>query len=247
VYAKYAHGFRAGGYNSSATSAANIDVVKPEYLTSYEVGAKSEWLNGRLTANADAFLYHYDDIQVNVVTAGISQLTNAGAGKANGVEFTIEALPLEDLHLRLNQAWLNTKFTEYTTGGISYAGNNFVRSPHLSVVLDGDYHWRLPNGNELVLASDWRYTSRYYFYSNDQVDPNVVQQGYTLGDVRLSYDIRKVSFTAYVNNVTDKIYKQHTLLETNSTAPAPSNVYLGGDAVSWSEGRIVGGSFTVRF
>ena len=247
VYAKYAHGFRAGGYNSSATSAANIDVVKPEYLTSYEVGAKSEWLNGRLTANADAFLYHYDDIQVNVVTAGISQLTNAGAGKANGVEFTIEALPLEDLHLRLNQAWLNTKFTEYTTGGISYAGNNFVRSPHLSIVLDGDYHWRLPNGNELVLASDWRYTSRYYFYSNDQVDPNVVQQGYTLGDVRLSYDIRKVTFTAYVNNVTDKIYKQHTLLETNSTAPAPSNIYLGGDAVSWSEGRIVGGSFTVRF
>ena len=247
VYAKYAHGFRAGGYNSSATSAANIDVVKPEYLTSYEVGAKSEWLNGRLTANADAFLYHYYDIQVNVVTAGISQLTNAGAGKANGVEFTIEALPLEDLHLRLNQAWLNTKFTEYTTGGISYAGNNFVRSPHLSIVLDGDYHWRLPNGNELVLATDWRYTSRYYFYSNDQVDPNVVQQGYTLGDVRLSYDIRKVTFTAYVNNVTDKIYKQHTLLETNSTAPAPSNVYLGGDAVSWSEGRIVGGSFTVRF
>jgi iron complex outermembrane receptor protein len=247
VYAKYAHGFRAGGYNSSATSAANIDVVKPEYLTSYEVGAKSEWLNGRLTANADAFLYHYDDIQVNVVTAGISQLTNAGAGKANGVEFTIEALPLENLHLRLNQAWLNTKFTEYTTGGISYAGNNFVRSPHLSIVLDGDYHWRLPNGNELVLASDWRYTSRYYFYSNDQVDPNVVQQGYTLGDVRLSYDIRKVTFTAYVNNVTDKIYKQHTLLETNSTAPAPSNIYLGGDAVSWSEGRIVGGSFTVRF
>jgi len=247
VYAKYAHGFRAGGYNSSATSSANIDVVKPEYLTSYEVGAKSEWLNGRLTANADAFLYHYDDIQVNVVTAGVSQLTNAGAGKANGVEFTIEALPLEDLHLRLNQAWLNTKFTEYTTGGISYAGNNFVRSPHLSIVLDGDYHWRLPNGNELVLASDWRYTSRYYFYSNDQVDPNVVQQSYTLGDVRLSYDIRKVTFTAYVNNVTDKIYKQHTLLETNSTAPAPSNIYLGGDAVSWSQGRIVGGSFTVRF
>jgi hypothetical protein len=47
--------------------------------------------------------------------------------------------------------------------------------------------------------------------------------------------------------VTDKIYKEHTLLETNSTAPAPSGIYLGGDAVSWSEGRIVGGSFTVHF
>jgi iron complex outermembrane receptor protein len=247
VYAKYAHGFRAGGYNSSATSSANIDVVKPEYLTSYEVGAKSEWLDGRLTANADAFLYHYDDIQVNVVAAGISNLTNAGAGKAHGVEFTVEAQPLENLHLRLNQAWLNTKFTEYTTGGINYAGNNFVRSPHLSVVFDGDYRLHLPNGADLLIGTDWRYTSRYYFYSNDQIDPNVVQQGYTLGDARLSYIVHKVTFTAYVNNVTDKIYKEHTLLETNSTAPAPSGIYLGGDAVSWSEGRIVGGSFTVHF
>jgi iron complex outermembrane recepter protein len=247
AYAKYAHGFRAGGYNSSATSSANIDVVNPEYLTSYELGVKSEWLGGRLTANADAFLYHYDDIQVNVVTAGVSQLTNAGAGKAHGVEFTIEALPLENLHLRLNQAWLNTQFTDYTTGGISYAGNNFVRSPHLSVVFDGDYRVPLPNGAALLIATDWRYTSRYYFYSNDQIDPNVTQQGYTLGDVRLSYIFRKLNFTAYANNVTDKSYKVHTLLETNSTAPAPSNIYLGGDAVSWSQGRIIGGSLTVRF
>jgi len=230
-------------------------VVKPEHLTSYEVGAKSEWLDGRLTANADAFLYHYDDIQLNVVTnavsaltsAGVSTLTNAGAGKAHGVEFTIEALPVENLHLRLNQAWLNTKFTDYTTGGVSHAGNNFVRSPHLSIVLDGDYRFRLPNGADLLFATDWRYTSRYYFFSNDQIDPNVTQQGYTLGDARLSYIVHKVTFTAYVGNVTDKIYKVHTLLQTNSTAPTPSNIYLGSDAVSWSEGRIVGGSFTLRF
>jgi iron complex outermembrane receptor protein len=174
-------------------------------------------------------------------------LTNAGAGKAHGVEFTVEALPVENLHLRMNQAWLNTKFTEYTTGGISYAGNNFVRSPHLSIVFDGDYRLHLPNGADLLLGTDWRYTSRYYFYSNDQIDPNVVQQGYTLGDARLSYIVHKVTFTAYVNNVTDKIYKVHTLLETNSTAPAPSGIYLGGDAVSWSEARIFGGSFTVHF
>jgi outer membrane receptor protein involved in Fe transport len=65
--------------------------------------------------------------------------------------------------------------------------------------------------------------------------------------VRLSYLIGKVTFTGYINNVTDKIYKQHTLIETNSTAPVPSNIYLGSDAVSWSEGRIFGGSFTVRW
>jgi iron complex outermembrane recepter protein len=246
VYGKYARGFRAGTFNSSATSAANIGVVDPEYLNSYEIGLKSEWFNGRLNANADAFRYNYDHIQINVVTAGLSQLTNAGAGKASGVEFTIESLPIENLHVRWNQAWLNTRFTRYTTGGISYAGNAFVRSPHLSTVLDADYRWSLPKG-DLLLGTDWRYTSRQYFYSNDEVDPNVTQEGYTVGNVRLSYNISKVSFMAYVNNVTDRIYKLHALLQTNSTAPAPSNIFLGGDTVAFSQGRVFGGSFTVRF
>jgi iron complex outermembrane recepter protein len=247
AYFKYAHGFRAGGYNSSATSAANIDVVNPEFLTSFELGAKSEWLDGLLTANADVFYYKYDDIQVNVVTSGISQLTNAGAGKAKGAEATIEALPVENLHVRLNAGWLNTKFTDYNTGGISYVGNRFVRSPTNSDVLSADYRFPLANGNSLLLATDWRYTSRYYFYSNDQVDANVTQGGFTLGNARLSYIVGKVTFTGYVNNLTDKIYKEHTQLETNSTAPTPSKIYLGSEAVSWSEGRIFGGSFTVRF
>ncbi|MEA3132672.1 MAG: iron complex outerrane recepter protein [Gammaproteobacteria bacterium] len=247
AYFKYAHGFRAGGYNSSATSAANIGVVNPEHLTSYELGAKSEWLDGRLTANADVFYYKYDDIQINVVTSGVSQLTNAGAGKAHGAEVTVEALPLDNLHVRVNVGWLDTKFTDYTTGGISYAGNAFVRSPRNTDVVSADYRFPLANGASLLLATDWRYTSKYYFYSNDQVDPNVTQQGFTLGDARLSYIVGKVAFTGYVNNVTDKIYKQHTLLQTNSTAPTPSNIYLGGDAVSWSEGRTFGGSFTVRW
>ncbi|MEA3181900.1 MAG: iron complex outerrane recepter protein, partial [Gammaproteobacteria bacterium] len=157
-----------------------------------------------------------------------------------------EALPVENLHVRLNQAWLNTQFTHYTTGGISYAGNAFVRSPHLSIVADADYRWVLPKG-DLLLATDWRYTSRQFFYSNDEVDPNVTQEGYTVGNLRLSYNISKVSFMAYVNNVTDRIYKLHALLQTNSTAPAPSNIYLGGDTVALSQGRIFGGSFTVRF
>jgi iron complex outermembrane receptor protein len=247
AYFKYAHGFRAGGYNSSATSTGNIGVVNPEYLTSYELGMKSEWLDGRLTANADIFHYKYDDIQINVVTAGLSQLTNAGAGKANGAEVTIEALPVENLHVRVNVGWLDTEFTDYTTGGISYAGNAFVRSPRNTDVVSADYRFPLPNDSSLLLATDWRYTTKYYFYSNDQVDANVTQGAFALGDVRLSYIRGKLTFTAYTTNVTDKIYKQHTLLQTNTTAPAPSNTYLGGDTVSWSEGRIIGGSFTVRF
>lgn len=247
TYIRYAHGFRSGGYNSSATSQANIGIVNPEYLTSYELGAKTEWLDGQLIINGDLFRYNYNDMQVNAVTNGVSQLTNAGKGRASGAELTIEALPVENLHLRFNAGWLNTEFVQYTTGGISYSGNHFVRSPHLSDVFNGDYRLALANGNDLLFGTDWKYQSRYYFYTNDQVDANVTQAGYTLGDARVSYVVGKITLTAYVNNLTDKIYKQHTLLQTNSTAPFPSSIYLGGDTVSWSQGRIAGASVTARF
>lgn len=247
VYVRYAHGFRSGGYNSSATSQANIGIVNPEYLTSYEVGAKSEWLQGQLILNGDLFHYNYDDMQVNAVSNGISLLTNAGKGRADGAEVTVEALPIDNLHLRLNTGWLNTRFVDYTTGGISYAGNHFVRSPHLSDVFNADYRLGLFNGNDVLFGTDWKYQSKYFFYTNDQVDANVTQAGYTLGDARLSYVVHKLTFTGYVENLTNKIYKVHTLLETNSTAPVPSSIYLGGDAVSWSEGRIFGASVTAKF
>jgi len=247
AYFRYAHGFRAGGYNSSATTQANTNVVNPETLTSYELGAKTEWLDGQLIANGDFFYYDYDDIQVNAVSSGISYLTNAGRGKASGAELTLEALPVENLHLRWNAGWLNTRFLDYTTSGISYAGDHFVRSPHLSDVFSADYRLPLSNGHDLLFGTDWKYQSKYFFYNNDQVDGNVTQAGYTLGDARLSYIIGKITLTAYVQNLTDKIYKEHTLLQTNSTAPSPSNIYLGGDTVSWSEGRIVGASITAHF
>ena len=63
----------------------------------------------------------------------------------------------------------------------------------------------------------------------------------------MSYVTGNLTFTVYAENLTDKIYKEHTLLQSNSTAPAPSNIYLGGDAVVWSEGRILGASVKLKW
>ncbi len=253
VYFRYAKGFRAGGFNTAATAQAAIDQgVKPEFLTSYEFGVKSEWFNGRLNANANVFKYNYQDIQVNVVGplptsqgVAVSYLQNVKDGKASGAEFDIEALPIENLHINADVGILNTKFTDFTVAGVgtavtSYDGNRFVRSPHYSAVLGFDYDIPLGNGGKVVAGGDWKYQSKQFYFTTNQTDPLLGSGGYTLGNVRLSYLLpgEKTTFTVYADNVSDKVYRNHAL---------PGSAGATGDTTIYGDPRTAGVSVTQKF
>ncbi|MDM9593485.1 TonB-dependent receptor [Pseudomonas guariconensis] len=216
VYLRYAYGFRSGGYNTGATSQATVATVNPEYLTSYELGVKSEWLDGRLNANAALFYYDYEDIQLNIVSAvnnqTVSRLANGAEGEAYGAEFELEAVPVQNLHLNFALGLLHTEFTDYTSGSNDYSGNKFVRAPNVSAVIGADYRIPLQVGGALVLGTDWNTRSRQYFFSNDQ-SQNMRSGGYTLGNARITYELPgdTTQVSAYVSNLTDKEYRNHTL------------------------------------
>lgn len=216
VYLRYAYGFRSGGYNTGATSQETVATVNPEYLTSYELGMKSEWLDGRLNANAALFYYDYEDIQLNIVSAvnnqTVSRLANGAQGEAYGAEFELEAVPVQNLHLNFALGLLHTEFTDYTSGTNDYSGNKFVRAPNVSAVIGADYRIPLEVGGALVLGTDWNTRSRQYFFSNDQ-SQNMRTGGYTLGNARVTYELPgdTTQVSAYVNNLTDKEYRNHTL------------------------------------
>lgn len=257
VYARYARGFRSGGYNTSATQQAGINVLKPETLTSYEIGAKTSWFDKRLVANVSAFHYVYDDIQINVVTtlngAPNSQLVNARRGLGDGAELEFTARPLRNLQLKLSGGWLDARFDDFPVSTsadgstvVNYRNNRFVRSPKWSGVLSGEYSLPLSGGDSFVLGTDWNAQSRYYFFVNNQTNPNLIQGGYATGAVRLSYVTAsdRLTITTYVNNVTDAQYKNHTLPGlAGAGTPTPNNNGI----VYWSEPRTFGVSLTTRW
>lgn len=216
VYFRYAYGFRSGGYNTGATNQATVATVDPEYLTDYELGLKSEWLDGRLNANASVFYYDYKDIQLNIVSAvnnqTVSRLANGAQGEVYGAEFELEAIPVQNLHVNFALGLLHTEFTDYTSGPNDYSGNNFVRAPNVSAVLGADYRIPLNVGGAVILGTDWNTRSRQYFFSNDQTE-NMRTGGYTLGNARVTYELpgETTRVTAYVDNLTDKEYRNHTL------------------------------------
>jgi iron complex outermembrane receptor protein len=249
VYVRYAHGVKSGGYNTAATSAAALNVVEPEKLDDYELGAKTSWWSGRITANASAFRYQYRDIQVNVVgplpptNTAISYLQNVGAGRVNGGELELDTLPLRDLRLGGSLGLLDTKFTDFQVlnGGANYNGNQFVRSPHVSSLLRGEYTLPVTSqGAHVVFAADWRYTSKQYHFATNQSDPLLTTGRLHIVNARLALADRddKVILSVYANNLADVHYRAHSL---------PGATNATGDIAIWGDPRTVGASLLVRW
>lgn len=242
VYVRYARGFRSGGFNTGATTQSTVATVSPEYLSAYELGFKSEWLDHRLNVNGSVFYYDYKDIQLNAVvgtsTGSVSTLTNGGRGIVRGAELEVEALPIERLHLQAGLGLLHTQFTDYESGSDDYTGNRFVRAPSVSVTLGAEYRYPLSIGGTLIPQTDWSYRSRQFYFANNQTDPALQEGAYTLGNASLAWESHdeKLRISLYSQNVTDRKYVNHSLPTAN-----------GGNAIFYGDPRTFGLSVTTRW
>jgi outer membrane receptor protein involved in Fe transport len=174
LYAIYAKGYKPGGLNGKAglTATNPAPTYGQEESDNFEVGAKSTWLDGRLTANLAMFFIDVDDIQLTTPLAtGTGQLTsivtNQGSGEVKGGEIELALAITDDLRFSLNYALADTEFTEgcdefqwtLTSGGglltdfANCTGNNVNGNGNGSI--DGK-QFPLSSRNQLSAAADYR-------------------------------------------------------------------------------------------
>ena len=86
VYAKYAEGFKSGGFNGEApTLQESVIPFSPETVEEYEVGIKSRWLDGKLNVNLAGFYDKHSDLQLSVfLGTGSAASVVRNAGSAGG-------------------------------------------------------------------------------------------------------------------------------------------------------------------
>ncbi len=227
LYGRYARGFRSGGYNASVTAQSSVNTVEPERVDSFEIGAKTQFFDGRLTANAAVFYYEWQNMQLNiqgVTAAGLngSTLKNAALGKARGLELEISAAPIDHLRLDLNVGLLHAEYSDFVerlaNGSVNdYSGNKFARAPDMTIGVEAEYEFVLAAGGAIVLGTDWSHQSKIYYSSVNQTDPFQEQSGYTIGNARLSYRTpdERLEIAAYVRNLTDRSYDLITVVPAN--------------------------------
>ncbi|MPS48959.1 TonB-dependent receptor [Methylobacillus sp.] len=251
-YFKYAHGIKSGGFNTAAALNIALNDVKQEELDAYELGYKSEWLDGRLNFNATAFYYDYQNVQVNVVgpvlglvNQTVSYMQNADKASVKGLELEVEALPSNRFYIRATAGLQDSEFKDFNVvnNGPNYDGNELVRTPNFNTQIYGSYTFPLANGNKIVFSADYRYVGHQFYYVNAQNAAQNVNYGllsqdsYSITNARLIYSTRddKVSVTGYVNNLFEKDFRAHAV---------PG---VGGATNQWSEPRTVGVALTLRY
>ncbi len=122
LYASAARGAKAGGFNSSSTPPQFL-AFDPETNWTYEIGAKTDWLDGDLRINVAAFYIDMEDIQITNQITGTALFAtqNSGTGTSKGFEIEVSATPVDGLDLSINYAFADATFDDATDGSFSSA------------------------------------------------------------------------------------------------------------------------------
>ncbi|MBQ0798968.1 MAG: TonB-dependent receptor [Porticoccaceae bacterium] len=114
MYFSWSKGYRSGGYNLRNT---NPDFppgpTEQEQQNAWELGLKSEWMDGRVTMNAAVFRNIYDDVQRDTLDNQARQVTlNAGQLTIDGAEVEIKALVTDNLVVSLSAGYLDGQYDD---------------------------------------------------------------------------------------------------------------------------------------
>jgi iron complex outermembrane receptor protein len=127
LYAQAARGFRLGGINdpinislckgNDAQVFGNQKTWKDETTWDYELGAKTQWLDKRLTFNIDVFYSDIKNLQA-IVTAGSCSsriVFNVPTARSAGVEMELFARPNNAWDFGLSASYIDAKLTSSVT------------------------------------------------------------------------------------------------------------------------------------
>ena len=229
AYAGVNRGVKGGGYTAPLFPIFINDkttlTFRPERLTSYEVGFKSEYLDHRLRLNGAAYYYDYKDYQALIYTVSLEQLiVNADARHA-GAELETEWAPTAAWRFGAGVAYVDavTKHVDTRGNGMpaDYTPGN---APRWSANALARYTLPIGKGH-VALQVDGNYLSRFWFNLSDL--PVVEQPGFGLANVRVNYTPAggKFEIGASVENLADKHYG--TMGFDNTSINGLAQVYPG--------------------
>jgi len=236
LYGRVARGFKSGGFNGRANSAGEEQPYAPETLLSYEIGAKTEWMDGRLIANLSVFQNTYEDFQARVgrvVTSPTQPIPaidfavlNAGELDIKGAELEVLFRPVAALLFDAQIGWLEAEYGEFFEQRAAVApATGFVTlnrswqtpafSPEWTARFGAQYRFGMADGSGVTAGVTARYRSEHAL-AVDNADlstrvrfAGLWQDDYWLYDARLVWENSEGNLTAGVvgRNLGDEAYR----------------------------------------
>ncbi|MBS0567001.1 MAG: TonB-dependent receptor [Proteobacteria bacterium] len=113
IYATWSEGFRPGGINRRP----GLAPYQADFLTNYEFGWKTEWLDHRLRWNGAVFQENWKDFQFAILGAnGLTEIKNANQARIRGLETNLTWAATYNLTLSAGFTYLNSVLTSNYCG-----------------------------------------------------------------------------------------------------------------------------------
>lgn len=208
-------GYRSGG-TSINMARASVFAYDPEYTWNYELSLRSQWLDGQLTVNANAFYIDWKDQQVSA-NFGLNtydfHTVNAGKSHLYGFEVETSYRPVPALQLYASLGHVRTKFDEFTTTegtATDLSGLEFAFAPKFTLTggIDWESHW----GLKVNVNANYR-SAVSTEVSRPQAETRVGAR--TIVNAKIGYDWNGLGLSVFANNLFDEQYVQYRYVEAH--------------------------------
>jgi iron complex outermembrane recepter protein len=201
MYATWSEGYRPGGINRNPFAGD----FKSDFLTNYELGWKTVWLDNTLQFNGAVFLEEWEDFQVSFLGAnGITQVANGPTAEVIGTELQGLWMPMDGLRISGSMAYYDSELQDEYDGGAAPKGAPLPLTP--------DFKGNLIARYEFPLASFEANVQGTVAYESSRPSSLDVADNDVLGDIPsstvfdLSTGVGKDSWTLelFVSNLTNE-------------------------------------------
>ena len=247
VYGSYSRGNLVGGFNlaevtlpygvggapNTSLAPATDTSFPAENVDAYELGAKTQWLDRRLSLNAALFFQSYKNHQLNAFTGTQFVEFTIPEAQTAGAELEGYFAVTPDLTLNGGVTYAETTYPDDAankavlqapgSGLFLLPGSRLSYAPLWSATLGGSYRHQVAEGWDGFVNLDAKYTSSYQVGSDE--DPSKMQQGYALvnGSIGIATHDKRLELSLWGTNLFNQFYKQTAydgVLQTFSTPPA---------------------------
>ncbi|HJS09787.1 TonB-dependent receptor [Sphingopyxis sp.] len=210
IYASAAKGFRSGqlqplvAVSLGQLFGLNLPAALGEdSIWTYELGAKAELIDRRVTIEGAVFHSDWDDVTVRIpiATTGLNGLINSPGTRTNGVELNLVARPVSGLSLQAGGAYIDADYKGTVPGTGIVNGARVEDVAKFTFNASGDYRFDISSTVRGNARISWQHTSP----RDSELSPQFVS-GDTIDriDARLGIDVGQINLALFVDNLTNE-------------------------------------------
>jgi outer membrane receptor protein involved in Fe transport len=255
IYATASKGYRPGGPNNPAPanvcgsevqglglSQGQLTAYGPDHLWNYEVGAKTSWLDHRLTVNGSAFYIDWSKVQQQIVLqCGFNITANFGRAVSKGGELEVEFHPTKQITLGGGFGYTDATLRNDVPGTPAMKGDQLENVPKWTVNGSAEYRDQISASYKGFARLDYSYLGPADFLY-DRTSPFYHRAGFSIFNARIGVEPVGSPWEAsiYINNMFDKAGATDLPVAISADLPTTRRVAL-------NQPRTVGLTFGYHF